>query len=62
MQVTLTLYTGWIHILLLITVLAIWYPAARVVLALLWGTLLLPARPVLWTSFNRSWVFSTWRK
>nr|QNL10705.1 acyl-CoA: diacylglycerol acyltransferase 2B [Haematococcus lacustris]QNL10739.1 acyl-CoA: diacylglycerol acyltransferase 2-2 [Haematococcus lacustris] len=60
--ITLTAYTGWIHILMLLGISAVFWQVPRLILIVLLSTLLLPARPVLWTSFNRSWVFSTWRK
>mmetsp|Transcript_22134 Transcript_22134/g.61235 ORF Transcript_22134/g.61235 Transcript_22134/m.61235 type:complete len:334 (-) Transcript_22134:512-1513(-) len=59
---SLTLYTGWGHILMMLAVASIFYQIPRIILALLFGTLLLPAKPVLWKRFNRSWVFSTWRR
>lgn len=58
--VTLTLYTGWLHILLGLMVASFFSRAALVVTALLFATLALPARPVLWPAFNRLWIFKTW--
>lgn len=35
---------------------------AAIIVALCLGTLLLPAKPVLWPAFNRLWIFKTWRE
>jgi hypothetical protein len=60
--VTLTLYTGWLHIMFGLCVAAFFSRAALVVLLLLLATLKLPAKPVLWPAFNRLWIFKTWRE
>ncbi|KAJ9507588.1 hypothetical protein QJQ45_019233 [Haematococcus lacustris] len=59
---TLALYCGWINLLIMLGVAAIWLVWPRYVLVLLWSTLLLPAKPVLWTAFCKLWVFKTWRQ
>jgi hypothetical protein len=60
--VTLTLYTGWLHIMfgLIIASFFSWLP--RAILLVLLATLKLPAKPVLWPAFNRLWIFKTWRE
>ncbi|GLI66396.1 hypothetical protein VaNZ11_010188 [Volvox africanus] len=62
-MITLFIYTGWMHILLALMVLAIcrrtW---AIIALISLYATLLLPPKPVLWGPFCRSKVFKTWRE
>ncbi|GLC45911.1 hypothetical protein PLESTF_000711500 [Pleodorina starrii] len=60
---TLFVYTGWMHVLLALLVLALCrYTWAILVLSALYTTLLLPPKPVLWGPFCRSWVFKTWRE
>ncbi|KAL6760872.1 diacylglycerol acyltransferase [Haematococcus lacustris] len=59
---TLALYCGWVNLLIMLGVAAIWLVWPRYVLVLLWSTLLLPAKPVLWTAFCKLWVFKTWRQ
>lgn len=51
-------YAGWGHIMLMMLIASFFYITPRVILALLFGTLLLPAKPVLWKPFNRSWWVS----
>jgi 2-acylglycerol O-acyltransferase 2 len=58
---TLTLYTGWIHVMLGL-ILFSWKPWVLATLAALVSTVFLPAKPVLWPAFNRLWVFRTWRE
>lgn len=60
--VTLTLYVGWMNIFLLLVIASFFSKAAMYLVLALLGTLLLPARPVLWPAFNRLWVFKTWRE
>lgn len=61
--VTLFIYTGWMHILLALMILALCrYTWAIVLLISLYATLLLPAKPILWGPFCRSWIFRTWRQ
>eukprot|EP00983_Pelagomonas_calceolata_P076667 1153510-Pelagomonas_calceolata.AAC.3 len=52
--------SGWGHILMMLAVASIFYQIPRIILALLFGTLLLPAKPVLWKRFNRSWYVLSW--
>lgn len=60
--VTLTLYCGWMHIMIGLLVGSFFSRWALLVLVLLLSTLLLPAKPVLWTGFCASPVFKTWRE
>jgi 2-acylglycerol O-acyltransferase 2 len=60
--VTLTLYTGWLHILFGLLVGCFFSSTPRYILGALLFTLWLPARPVLWPAFNRLWIFKTWRE
>lgn len=55
-------YTGWMHVLLILTVLSYWYRPVLYFNILLWSTLLLPPKPVLWGAFCKSSVFRTWRE
>jgi hypothetical protein len=49
---TLTIYCGWIDCLLLLAVAALYSRLAATALVLVWATLLLPARPLLWRRFT----------
>lgn len=60
--VTMFLYTAWLHIMLALMVAAFFNRYALYTVLFLFSTLALPARPVLWSSFNRSWIFKTWRE
>ncbi len=55
-------YTGWMHVLLVLAVLSYWYRPVLYFNILLWSTLLLPPKPVLWGAFCKSSVFRTWRE
>jgi len=50
---TLTLYTGWMHILIGLFIAGWFNWTARYILIALWSTVFLPARPVLWNAFCR---------
>jgi len=43
------------HVLLCLTISSFFFITPRYIVALLMGTLLLPAKPVLWQAFNKSW-------
>lgn len=60
--VTLTLYIGWLHVLLILMLLSMFYVTPRYILLAIFSTLALPAKPVLWTAFNAHPVFRTWRE
>jgi hypothetical protein len=45
---TLTLYTGWLHVLLGLIIASFFSRIALALLILIFSTLLLPAKPVLW--------------
>jgi hypothetical protein len=55
--VTLTVYLGWIDCLLLLAVAALYSRLAATALALVWATVLLPARPLLWRGFAQNPLF-----
>jgi 2-acylglycerol O-acyltransferase 2 len=59
---TMTLFTGWISIFLAIAIGAFFSHTCAVLFWLLMATLLLPAKPLLWTPFMKHWVFRTWRE
>lgn len=59
--VTLTIYCGWLHIMIGLLLASFFSRWALGTLLLLLATLLLPAKPVLWTGFCASPVFKTWR-
>lgn len=59
---TLTLYTGWMHVLIGLMLGSFFSRTCLYVLLALWSTTFLPAKPVLWNAFCRSWVFRTWRE
>ncbi|KAG2439722.1 hypothetical protein HYH02_010600 [Chlamydomonas schloesseri] len=61
-MVTLFIYCGWMHVLLALVVLSFWYRWALVTVLVLYSTLLLPPKPVLWGPVCRSWIFQTWRE
>ncbi|KAG1673426.1 hypothetical protein FOA52_002191 [Chlamydomonas sp. UWO 241] len=61
-MITLTLYTGWLHILLAMLIGSLFSKICFGVTVLLFSTLLLPPKPVLWKAFNESWAFKTWRE
>jgi hypothetical protein len=56
------LVVGWMNILVLLCIGAFFSRTCLYIVLALFGTLLLPARPVLWTWFNHLWVFKTWRE
>jgi len=59
---TLTLFICWVPLLIVLTFLAILGNLyARIVLVVLFLTVLLPAQPLNWQRFLKSWVLSTWR-
>jgi diacylglycerol O-acyltransferase 2, plant len=60
--VTLMLYTGWMHVMLLLIVFCWVDKWVMATLLVLISTVFLPAKPVLWPAFNRLWVFKTWRE
>jgi hypothetical protein len=59
--VTLTIYCGWMHLMIGLLLASFFSRWALASLLLLLSTLLLPAKPVLWTAFCASPVFKTWR-
>lgn len=59
---TMTIYCGWMNILLLLCIAAIFNPWIRYLVVAIWSTVLLPAKPVLWRKWNQLWVFKTWRQ
>jgi hypothetical protein len=54
--ITLTIYTGWMHILLGLLLGSFFSRTCLYVLLALWATTWLPAKPVLWSAFCSSWV------
>eukprot|EP00879_Flechtneria_rotunda_P014757 GHRR01015421.1.p1 GENE.GHRR01015421.1~~GHRR01015421.1.p1 ORF type:complete len:285 (+),score=59.03 GHRR01015421.1:1233-2087(+) len=50
------------HILMLLMIGSFVSRTLLYVLLGLWSTTFLPARPVLWNAFCRSWIFQTWRE
>eukprot|EP00878_Enallax_costatus_P001857 GHUV01002015.1.p1 GENE.GHUV01002015.1~~GHUV01002015.1.p1 ORF type:complete len:329 (+),score=100.81 GHUV01002015.1:293-1279(+) len=59
---TLTLYTGWMHILIGLMIGSLFSRTCLIVLVTIWSTVFLPPKPVLWNAFCKSWVFQTWRE
>jgi hypothetical protein len=59
--ITLTIYCGWMHILIGLLLASFFSRWALGTLLLLMATLFLPAKPVLWTAFCASPLFGTWR-
>ena len=59
---TMTIYTGWLHVLLGLMLGALFRRWCLCVLLALFATTFLPAKPVLWTAFCQSRVFRTWRE
>jgi hypothetical protein len=59
--ITLTIYCGWMHIMIGLLLASFFSRWALATLLLLLATLLLPAKPVLWTGFCASPLFKTWR-
>ncbi|WIA23473.1 hypothetical protein OEZ85_000218 [Tetradesmus obliquus] len=59
---TLTIYTGWMHILLGLMLGSFFSRSCLYLLLAIWATTWLPAKPVLWSAFCSSWVFKTWRE
>jgi hypothetical protein len=53
---TLTIYTGWMHILLGLMLGSFFSRTCFYVLVAVWSTTFLPAKPVLWNAFCSSWV------
>jgi hypothetical protein len=53
---TLTIYTGWMHILIGLMLASFFSRTCLYVLLGVWATTFLPAKPVLWNAFCRSWV------
>lgn len=60
--VTLILYTCWPQISLTLIALSFVSRVAFTIVVLLFSTLLMPAKPLLWKPFVQSWVFKTWRQ
>ena len=60
--VTMTIYTGWITVFLLIAIGAFFSHTCAVIFWLLIATLWLPPKPLLWTPFVKIWLFKTWRE
>lgn len=58
---TMTLYTGWMHVLIGMFFASFFSRAVLAAFAVILSTLLLPPKPVLWTAFCQNPVFSTWR-
>lgn len=50
---TLTIYTGWAHVLIALIIASFFSRTALYITLALWSTVLLPARPVLWNAFCR---------
>lgn len=50
---TLTLYTGWMHILIGLFIACFFSSTARYLTLAIWLTVLLPPKPVLWNAFCR---------
>jgi hypothetical protein len=59
---TMTIYTGWMHVLLALMAGVFFRRWCLYVLLALFATTFLPAKPVLWPAFCRSAVFRTWRE
>ncbi|WIA23591.1 hypothetical protein OEZ85_000302 [Tetradesmus obliquus] len=59
---TLTIYTGWMHVLIGLMLASFFSRTCLYVLLAVWATTFLPAKPVLWNAFCRSWIFQTWRE
>ncbi|KAI8473144.1 MAG: diacylglycerol acyltransferase-domain-containing protein [Monoraphidium minutum] len=59
---TMTIYTGWMHILILLTLGCFFSRTCLMVWVAIMSTLLLPPKPVLWTAFCQCWAFKTWRE
>lgn len=59
---TLLVYCGWLHILLGLLVGSFYSRTCLYIFLALLATLALPAKPVLWTAFCKSYVFKTWRE
>lgn len=53
---TLTIYTGWMHVLIGLMLASFFSRTCLYVLLAVWATTFLPAKPVLWNAFCRSWV------
>jgi hypothetical protein len=53
---TLTIYTGWMHVLIALMLASFFSRTCLYVLLAVWSTTFLPAKPVLWNAFCRSWV------
>jgi hypothetical protein len=53
---TLTIYTGWMHVLIGLMLCSFFSRTCFYVLVAVWSTTFLPAKPVLWNAFCRSWV------
>jgi hypothetical protein len=53
---TLTIYTGWMHILLGLMLGSFFSRTCLYLLLGIWATTWLPAKPVLWSAFCSSWV------
>lgn len=60
--VTLTVYCGWMNILIGLFIASFFTRYALYTLIFLWSTTFLPAKPVLWPAWNKLWVFKTWRE
>eukprot|EP00775_Hariotina_reticulata_P011662 gene11662-11805_t len=60
--ITLTSYTGIVHILLGLIIGSFFSRVCLCILLGLLATTWLPAKPLLWGDFCRSWVFKTWRE
>ena len=59
---TLTLFTGWIHVFVGIAIGSLFNHACAALFWLLIATLCLPHKPLLWTPFIKLWIFKTWRE
>ncbi|KIZ03443.1 hypothetical protein MNEG_4518 [Monoraphidium neglectum] len=60
--VTLAIFTMWIHILAVIVIWGFFNRWALLAAAGIWGTVLLPAEPLLWERFLGNPVFKSWRR
>eukprot|EP00879_Flechtneria_rotunda_P003310 GHRR01003536.1.p1 GENE.GHRR01003536.1~~GHRR01003536.1.p1 ORF type:complete len:405 (+),score=83.80 GHRR01003536.1:328-1542(+) len=59
---TMALYLGWIHVLILLTVASLLSRTALIVLIGIWATVLLPAEPLMWGRFLSNPVWKAWRR
>lgn len=60
--VTLIIYCGFMNYFIPMCVFAFFSRTCMYMVIFLLSTLLLPRKPLLWSAFNRCWVFKTWRE